>query len=607
MAPRTVKEKQDVIRENLTREVLCNLYAAERYLNADTRDRVGLTIFCPIFIQDPLVARTQEATLPWEPGITDGPTSSRIAVVDYNADAQTLTAPAVWDDKKRAFLTPGKQPIDVGNASDPHFRQVNAWAIVQRTLEFYQSPQIMGRPIPWGCDGNRLIVVPAAGAGENAFYDRDSKSLQFYYFGESDKLGFTCLSHDIVSHETGHALLDGIRPYYYQHSSVQTTAFHEFVGDLTAIFTALRHNDLRDLLVKLANSKDEAVLVKTIGNLAEQFGSYVSGRPYLRSASEKRTLADVADNPEPHDVSEVLTSAVFRILQRLAQFYLKRPDADGTYPSAKESLWRAFQRVSATAFQALDFCPPVDIQFLDYVRAFLRCDELSDPVDEKGLRKIMKDVFHEWGFCGRKKCDGGALCDLCFDTKELANLRSRSIFRSIDRISRSRTEAYHYVNDNRKALEIPAFQDLRITDLYEANKFDPAANRLPPQIIMEYVWEEEVKLEGSQYGEYDGKVAELLCGGTIVFDDRGNLLYVCRKSGTETEEGRLRRDNLLADYAEQISTGMVARADDLPGVVLADSRPLVATTFGNIVRLTSTPHMRNGRHSAESEAWTASF
>jgi hypothetical protein len=92
-----------------------------------------------------------------------------------------------------------------------------------------------------------------------------------------------------------------------------------------------------------------------------------------------------------------------------------------------------------------------------------------------------------------------------------------------------------------------------------------------------------------------------------VFDDRGNLLYVTRKPGSETEEGQHRRDNLLAHYAERFSMGMVARAEELPGLVLADSRPLVATTSGNTVRLTSTPHLRNGRHGTETEAWTASF
>ena len=69
-----------------------------------------------------------------------------------------------------------------------------------------------------GFEGNRLIVVPHAGYGQNAFYDRRSKSLQFYYFDRGTDRTFTCLSTDIVNHEFGHAVLDGIRPHYHEGS-----------------------------------------------------------------------------------------------------------------------------------------------------------------------------------------------------------------------------------------------------------------------------------------------------------------------------------------------------------------------------------------------------
>ncbi len=123
----------------------------------------------------------------------------------------------------------------------PQFRQVSIWAILQNTLNHFEGGYGLGRPILWGFEGNRLIVVPQAGYGENAYYDRQSKSLQFYYFDDEDGGRiYTCLSSDIVNHEFGHALLDGIRPYYLEAVSPQTAAFHEFLGDLTAILMAFR-------------------------------------------------------------------------------------------------------------------------------------------------------------------------------------------------------------------------------------------------------------------------------------------------------------------------------------------------------------------------------
>ena len=43
--------------------------------------------------------------VPWEPGLADGPTSSRFAVVDYNADTGHLEPPAVWDEAAQTFVT----------------------------------------------------------------------------------------------------------------------------------------------------------------------------------------------------------------------------------------------------------------------------------------------------------------------------------------------------------------------------------------------------------------------------------------------------------------------------------------------------------------------
>ena len=126
---------------------------------------------------------------------------------------------------------------------------MNVWAIVQRALDFFESGFALGRRIPWGFEGNRLIVVPHAGPGENAYYDRHSKSLQFYYFDRGDERIYTCLSTDIINHEFGHALLDGIRPLYIEAVSPETAAFHEFIGDLTAILIALRNTRFRQQLI----------------------------------------------------------------------------------------------------------------------------------------------------------------------------------------------------------------------------------------------------------------------------------------------------------------------------------------------------------------------
>ena len=153
--------------------------------------------------------------------------------------------PARWDEKLDAFVDAKGKLLDRSNNESLQFHQVNVWAIVQRTLDFFESGFGLGRRILWAFEGNRLIVVPHAGYGENAYYDRESKSLQFYYFDRGEERIYTCLSTDIVNHEFGHAVLDGIRPYYNESICPETAAFHEFLGDLTAILIAFRNNAFR--------------------------------------------------------------------------------------------------------------------------------------------------------------------------------------------------------------------------------------------------------------------------------------------------------------------------------------------------------------------------
>jgi hypothetical protein len=109
-------------------------------------------------------------------------------VVDYDAHLDTLTAPARWDAQASQFVDPQGKRLDRHNTGVLQFHQVNAWAIVQRALDFETFG--LGRAI-LGLRGQPADRRPHAGPGENAHYDRESKSLQFYYFDRGDERIFT--------------------------------------------------------------------------------------------------------------------------------------------------------------------------------------------------------------------------------------------------------------------------------------------------------------------------------------------------------------------------------------------------------------------------------
>ncbi|MEM7587339.1 MAG: serine protease, partial [Acidobacteriota bacterium] len=286
------------------------LYAASSYLNLSTEKELGLQIPFDVYLQDPYVSENDPLFgfdegsserksksdkglyVRWEPGLADGPTSSRFAVVDYNGDTGRVAPKARWDAENEVFRGPDDKPLDRENFEPLQFHQVNVWAVLQRALDFYEGGNGLGRPIPYGFEGNRLIVVPHAGYGRNAFYDRVSKSLQFYYFDDGDNRVYTCLSADIVNHEFGHAVLDGVRPYLLESSLVETGAFHEYVADMTAILIILRNNDFRHRLVEATQGDLSAE--NHLSRIAEEFGEAVSGKPYLRTALNKKTMSDVA-------------------------------------------------------------------------------------------------------------------------------------------------------------------------------------------------------------------------------------------------------------------------------------------------------------------------
>src|SRR3979490_2326128 len=96
-----------------------SLYAQARYLPKEFKRKCGLLLPFSTYFQDPFVAKTdpqkaidEEVFVAWEPGLADGPTSSRFAIVDYNADTGKLEAPAVWSEDAQAFVGSGGQPLD---------------------------------------------------------------------------------------------------------------------------------------------------------------------------------------------------------------------------------------------------------------------------------------------------------------------------------------------------------------------------------------------------------------------------------------------------------------------------------------------------------------
>jgi hypothetical protein len=261
--------------------------------------------------QDPSVSEigTRKAFLP---GIVlDGPRDARIvsgdpgiAPVSPNAFGDFITMP-----------------------DTPQFDAVHTFAVVRQTLTMYQralSAAGSAMPLPWqwnsSVDTAPIQVYPYGLPNVmNAFYSRSQCCLKFGDFVPSGQTGrvFTCRSFDIVSHETGHAVLDGLKPSWLgADNPPQTGGLHESFGDLTAIFLALSQLDQCEAII--AQTKARLHDKSFLADIAEQFGLALGAATGLRNADNDLTLTDAGT--EVHAISQVFTGAVYDILADLFAF-----------------------------------------------------------------------------------------------------------------------------------------------------------------------------------------------------------------------------------------------------------------------------------------------
>jgi hypothetical protein len=376
-----------------------------------------------------------------------GPVGERFAVIDYDGTTKTYYTPVDLDDPK-LLITGGLAPSD----ADPRFHQQMVYAVASETLERFECA--LGRRVHWrrlkeslkptptskAAASKCLNLFPHAMCQANAFYSPDAHGIVFGYFKASrtdpgrnlpGQTVYTCLSHDIIAHETTHAIVDGIREYFMEPTNIDVPAFHEAFADLAALFAHFSHKEvLLDTLrktggrlfdlqlnpeVDLKKGEDAPTIQAQIAEanplvaLALQFGGASGMRSGLRSALGTRPNSnDIKTKTEPHDRGSILVAAVFdayftiygrRTYDLFRIFRAGGGTTDnGDIPTPlAERLAREASRTAEQFFaicaRALDYCPPVDITFGDFLRAILTADLDIHPADPDGVRNAFMEAF----------------------------------------------------------------------------------------------------------------------------------------------------------------------------------------------------------------------
>ena len=166
-----------------------------------------------------------------------------------------------------------------------------------------------------------------AGVDLNAYYDREG--LAFFRQHVSGVTVWSGESPDIVSHETGHAVLDALCPWMWDAASAEIAAFHESFGDMTAVLAGLRLATLREQVIgetggELSRSSRLSRLAEQLGWAVRQLAPTLADPDCLRNASNELFYRDPVTLPpsapasqlssEPHSFSRVFTGAFLRSL-----------------------------------------------------------------------------------------------------------------------------------------------------------------------------------------------------------------------------------------------------------------------------------------------------
>jgi hypothetical protein len=330
-----------------------------------------------------------------------GTGSASLMVRDEDKNGVPIFSALDWSDRETwpidqeglAFQDFNQRPLERPIRDNPQFHQVNLFAVAAHTLRSVEKP--LGREIMWK-HGGPLVMRPHAFVDANAYYDPLSPSLNFGYFDSPfrPETIWTCLSHDIIAHELGHAILDSLRPLFALSTEIDTPALHEAFGDINALFSALEHPALVDRLYRESGGRMRRPTL--ISELAEEFGIGLqgSGTPYLRSALEGPPY-DEAPN-EPHARSTVWTAAVYEILsEAVATLAPPGPEAyRANFDEFKQAVVTATDLTRAMLIRALHYAPPTGVTMPVLARLVYEADRRLFP-DDPRLRDIAKRVFED--------------------------------------------------------------------------------------------------------------------------------------------------------------------------------------------------------------------
>jgi hypothetical protein len=558
-----------------------------------------------IIAQDPSVrdrngkVLTARINLPSE-DLVQGPMGYAFYVVDYDASTGTM-----YQHTPPALPEPIVAPKSLKKLlTDPDYHAMNAYAIAMRTLMRFEFA--LGRRVGWSIGGHQLKVVPHAFEEANAFYSPDLEALLFGYVRDRQPI-FLCLSHDIVAHETTHALLDGLRSRFMRPSSPDQAALHEAFADIVALLsvfalpevvahliTPIEDADAPDGFARKSVLSWDTLMRTALLGLAEDMradASDVRVNALRRSVTIEPDphILDRLEFQEEHRRGEVLVAAVMRAflsawVARIQKLGSNEADSFVDIGLAAEQGADIADVLLTMAIRAIDYTPPIHIRFGDFLSAMLTADSEVRADDTRyALRKHLRETMGQYGIQPSSDTPDGRWKP---PPEKLA--REGSHFGSLQS---DPTEMFRLIWKNRVLLGLDENAFTRVSSVRPCVRVSPDDGFQIRETVVECVqW---LKVTASELSGYRLKAPQglpadqevvLEAGSTLILDEYGDLKFnvsnklppPTTKNAKDTWNRRLqylwdqgyfsggnRSSSLAAFHLQRALTGNVDAAEEL--------------------------------------------
>ncbi|NJN24490.1 MAG: hypothetical protein HC819_00065 [Cyclobacteriaceae bacterium] len=286
----------------------------------------------------------------FESKIFPGPSNDRVKIFGFQ----------IKPDKNGNYI----EGNDEGLYSEDELDAIQTFGTAMYVIDMCEK--MLEMPISWSWEKNNLkepLTYFIRKNGINARYLKEEKCIELDYFGPYEHWTYYCRSNDIIAHETGHAILDGLKPLW-ENGNIETRGLTEAFCDLMAIFTITSQLDLCELAIKSINGNLRTKSILT------QFGvGYgLDGSPTRPIRTALNNYKYQPDFQFPYQYAEVLVACLYDLL-------IKMTHSNSKNPVSANCLYETSRKWQKAILKTFNTCPTRNCslsEFQEMLIMFLR-------------------------------------------------------------------------------------------------------------------------------------------------------------------------------------------------------------------------------------------